>query len=173
MKIRNPRLAGLLAGLSFLTVAVLGGMALAQVPGLFITSPTGLEQIEVFVPSTGTVTTGSQKVQITLNQARNAQGYTLVAAGTTISTQVANTASVLLATGAITTWNVNFATAPYDGLTMSVGCPGGNVTTLTAAATLPAGVTIVGAAVTSCTAATPTFSSWIYAAAANVWYRIE
>lgn len=172
----KKKLAGALMVMAAGAVAVvlgLGHLALAQVPGLFITSPTGLEQIEVFVPSTGVVTTGPQKAQITLNQVRNAQGYTLVAAATTVSTQVANTSSILLATGAITTWNVNFATSPYDGLTMAVGCPGGNVTTLTPAATLPAGVTLVGAAVTSCTAATPTFASWIYSSAANVWYRIE
>lgn len=164
---------GLLAALSAAVVAGLGAMAIAQVPGLFIASPTGLEQIEVFVPSTGTVTTGSQKVQITLNQARNAQGYTLVAAGTTVSTQVPSTTAVLLATGAITTWNVNFPTSPYDGLLLKVGCPGGNVTTLTPAATLPAGVTIVGATVSSCTQATPTDAAWIYSSAANIWYRTE
>lgn len=145
----------------------------AQVPGLFIASPTGLEQVEVFVPSTGTVTTGPQKVQVTINQIRNAQGATLVAAGTTVSTQVPNTSSLLIATGAITTWNVNFATAPYDGLTLKIACPGGNIGTLTPAVTLPAGVTIVGAAVTSCTQATPTDAAWVYNTAANVWYRTE
>lgn len=149
------------------------GVALAQVPGLFITSPTGLEQIEVFVPSTTTVTTGPQKVQVTINQIRNAAGYSLVAAGTTVTTNVPNTSSVLLATGAITTWNVNFPTAPFDGLTLKVGCPGGNVGTLTAAATLPTGVTIVGAAFTACTEATPTDAAWIYNASGNIWYRTE
>lgn len=146
---------------------------IAQVPGLFIASPTGLEQIEVYVPSTGTVVTGPQKVQVTLNQIRNAQGYTLVAAGTTVATTVPNTSSLLIATGAITTWNVTFAVAPYDGLTLKISCPGGNVTTLTPAATLPAGVAIVGAAVSSCTAATPTDAAWIYNTAANTWYRTE
>lgn len=167
MKLRNKIFLGL-AGL-----AALASVAIAQVPGLFITSPTGLEQIEVFVPSTGTVTTGPQKVQVTLNQIRNAQGYTLVAAGTTVTTQVANTSSVVLATGAITTWNVNFATAPFDGLTLKIGCPGGNVGTLTLTATLPAGVTIVGAANTSCTQATPTDAAYLYNASSNIWYRTE
>lgn len=170
---KRTRTLAFLAGLSAAIGLWLGVMALAQVPGLFIASPTGLEQIEVFVPSTGTVTTGPQKVQVTLNQIRNAQGSTLVAAGTTVSTQVPNTSSLLIATGAITTWNVNFATAPYDGLTLKIACPGGNVTTLTPAATLPAGVTIVGATVSSCTQATPTDAAWVYNSAANVWYRTE
>lgn len=165
---RKAILIGAFAGL-----LALAGMALAQVPGLFIVSPTGLEQIEVFVPSTSTVTTGPQKVQVTLNQIRNAQGYALVAAGTTVTTQVVNTSSILLATGAITTWNVNFAIAPYDGLTLKIGCPGGNVGTLTLTATLPTGVTIVGAADTSCTQATPTDAAYIYNASGNIWYRTE
>lgn len=147
-------------------LAVFASVALAQVPGLFIASPTGLEQINV-------LNSGPQIATITLNQARNAQGYTLVATGTTVTTQVANTSSILLATGAITTWNVNFPTAPYDGLTLKIGCPGGNVTTLSLTATLPTGVTVVGAANTSCTAATPTDGAYIYNSSGNIWYRTE
>lgn len=161
----------ILAGIAAL--ALIAGAALAQVPGLFITSPTGLEQINVLVPSTGTAITNPQIQTVTINQIRNSQGYTLVAAGTTVTTQVAGTTSVLLATGAITTWNVNFPTAPSDGLTLKIGCPGGNVGTLTLTATLPTGVTVVGAANTSCTAATPTDAAYLYNTSANIWYRTE
>lgn len=161
----------ILAGIAAL--ALIAGVALAQVPGLFIASPTGLEQINVLVPSTGTAVTNPQIQTVTINQIRNSQGYTLVAAGTTVTTQVAGTASVLLATGAITTWNVNFPTAPSDGFTVKIGCPGGNVGTLTLTATLPTGVTVVGAANTSCTAATPTDAAYIYNASGNIWYRTE
>lgn len=158
---------------SAVAFVAISAAVLAQVPGLFIASPTGLEQINVLVPSTGTVVTSPQITTVTINQIRNAQGYTLVAAGTTVSTTVPNTSSVLLATGAITTWNVTFPTAPFDGLTLKEGCPGGNVGTLTNSATLPTGVTIVGAGFTSCTESTPTDAAWIYNASGNIWYRTE
>lgn len=138
----------------------------AGVRGLYLTSPTGNEQINV-------LGLGPQIETVTINQIRNAAGYTLVPAGTTVTTNVPNTSSIVLAMGAITTWNVNFPTAPFDGLTLKVGCPGGNVGTLTAAATLPTGVAITGASFTACTEATPTDAAWIYAASANVWYRTE
>ena len=77
-----PLVTGMIAGL----IAI--GAAVAQVPGLFIASPTGLEQIEVVVPSVGAVTTNPQKQQITVNQIRNSEGYVLVGAGTTVNTTV-------------------------------------------------------------------------------------
>ena len=167
MTIRTKLLAG------FCALLALAGVAIAQVPGLFIASPTGLEQINVLVPSTGTVTTNPQIETVTINQIRNSLGYTLVAAGTTVTTQIPNTSAVLMATGAITTWNVNFPLAPSDGLTETIGCPGGNVTTLSLTATLPTGVTVVGAANTSCTEATPTVASYLYNASGNIWYRTQ
>lgn len=165
-----------LSRLKWIGVAALfvAGFAFAQVPSLFITSPTGLEQINVSVPSTGTIVTNPQISTITLNQIRNAEGYVTVAAGTTVNTTMPNTAVVAIATGAITTWNVTLPTAPYDGLMAKVTCPGGNVTTLAIAATLPTGVAIVqGAAITSCTASSNTDAAWIYSSSANTWYRTE
>lgn len=156
-----------------LAVLGLGSIVIAQVPGLFIASPTGLEQIEVFVPSTGTVTTGPQKVQVTINQIRNSSGMLLVAAGTTVTTQIANTAATVLASGAITTWNVNLPVSPEDGQNVKIGCPGGNVGTLTLTATLPTGATVVGAAFTSCTAASANDAQYHYSLANNAWYRSE
>lgn len=156
-----------------LAVLLLGAVALAQVPSLLIASPTGLEQIEVLVPSTGGIVTNSQKQQVTVNQIRNAQGYVLVGAGTTVTTNLPNTVSVAMATGAITTWNVVLPTAPYDAQMMKLTCPGGAVTTLNLSATAPSGVAIVGAAYTSCSAVTPTDSAYHYSAAANTWYRTE
>lgn len=162
-----------LAALSVLIVACLGAMAVAQVPGLFITSPTGLEQIEVFVPSTGVVTTGSQKVQVTINQIRNSTGYVLVGAGTTVATQVTNAQDNVLATGAITTWNLNLPLAPADGQQVNISCPGGTATTLNVAATLPAGVAIVGTATPTCSSGGASGAEYTYALAANTWYRIR
>ena len=62
----------ILAGIGALLL--IGGIALAQVPSLLLSSPTGLEQIEVLIPSTGTLVTSPQKVQVTINQIRNATG---------------------------------------------------------------------------------------------------
>lgn len=161
-------------GAAVVSAVLLVGYALAQVPNLFpIASPTGLEQISVVVPSTGTVVTNPGITTVTLNQIRNATGYQLVATGTTVTTQVPNTTMALLATGAITTWNVNFPLAPYDGEHLYIACPGGSAT-VAATATLPTGVTIVGTAFTACTSGgvAANTAEWIYSITANVWYRI-
>lgn len=162
------KILGIIAALG-----LLAGIAYAQVPGLFIASPTGFEQINVTVPSSGAVVTNPQIQTVTINQIRNAEGYVLVAAGTTVATTIPNTASVAIATGAITTWNVTFPTAPQDGQIAKITCPGGSTTTVAVTATAPAGVTIVGAAYTSCSSTTPTDAAWHYAIASNIWYRTE
>lgn len=151
------------------------GAVFAQIPSLLLASPTGLEQIEVIIPSSGGIVTAPQKVQVTINQLRNAAGYLLQATGTTINTTVPNTASRVLATGAITTWNVTLPTAPFDGQMVEVACPGGTASTVSMAATAPSGVTIVGTAFTSCTSggAAANTAEWIYSLSANVWYRIQ
>jgi hypothetical protein len=158
---------GLAIGM-LLGAAIIAG---AQVPSLLLSSPTGLEQIEVLVPSTTGVVTSPQKVQVTINQIRNSGGYTLVAAGTTVTTNMTNLSGMAIAQGAITTWNINLPPAPADGQDFTETCPGGNVGTLTIAATLPAGVAIVGTNPTSCTAATPTSATFKYSLSANTWYR--
>jgi hypothetical protein len=156
-----------------LALFAFGAFALAQVPSLIIPSPTGLEQIEVFVPSTTGVITSPQKTQVTINQIRNTEGYITAAAGTTVTTQMPNTASLAIAIGAITTWNFNMPLAPADGQIAKVTCPGGNVGTFTLTATLPSGVTIVGASFASCSSTSPTDAAWHYVAASNIWYRTE
>lgn len=162
----------LLAGLAGLLA--LGSFALAQVPGLFIASPTGLEQINVVVPSSGAVVTNPQIQTVTVNQIRNAAGVLAVPTGTTVNTTVPNTVSKAIATGAITTWNITFPTAPYDGEMLAVGCPGGTAT-VAMSATLPTGVAVVGTAFTACTSggAAANTAEWIYSLSANTWYRIQ
>lgn len=156
--------------------ALLAAAALAQVPGLFVTSPTGLEQIEVLVPSTGTIVTNPQKQQVTINQIRNAAGVQVVATGTTVNTTVPNTVSKLVASGAITTWNIIFPVLPYDGELLAVACPGGAATTVAMATTGgPTGVAVVGTAFTACGSggAAADTAEWVYSRTANVWYRIQ
>lgn len=117
---------------------------------------------------------GGGGIFTTVNAMRNATGYLLVPTGGTVNTTVPTTASKVLATGAITTWNITFPTVPYDGQAVAVACPGGT-STVAMSATLPSGVTIVGTAFTACTAggAAANTAEWIYSTAANVWYRIQ
>lgn len=155
-------------------LAVMAGMALAQVPGLFIASPTGNEQINVLVPSTGTLTIAPQVTTVRLSQMRDSVGYVLVATGTTVNTTAPSTASKLIATGAITTWNVTLPTAPFDGQDVSIACPGGSAT-VAVTATLPASVAIVGTAFTACTSGgvAANTAEYVYSTSANTWYRIQ
>ncbi len=147
-----------------------GGLALAQAPGVpcnCIASPTGLERI--------VVSGNAPSIQeVTLNQIRNAQGYQLVAAGTTVNTTVPNTAARVMSTGAITTWNVTLPTAPYDGEMLEVACPGGSAT-VAVTATLPTGVAIVGTAFTACTSGgvAANTAEYQYSISANTWYRVQ
>jgi hypothetical protein len=158
-------LAFVAAAAAIVPLSVLWAQA-PGVPSLLVTSPTGLEQIRV-------ENTGPQVAIVNINQIRNSNGYVAVAAGTTVTTTLTNAQAIAIATGAITTWNLNLPPAPADGQTVEVACPGGNTGTLTIAATLPTSVAIVGTNPTSCTAATPTHSRFLYSTAANTWYRID
>lgn len=145
------------------------GYAIAQSAGGYpIASPTGAEQIEVYSGTSPVINT------VTVNQIRNTNGYLEVATGSTVNTTVPNTASKVLATGAITTWNVTLPTAPADGQTVAIACPGGTATAAVSAST-PAGVTIVGTAFTTCTSggAAANTAEYIYSSGDNKWYRIQ
>lgn len=164
MKLRT-KLLGAAAGLCLLSAAAIAQSGYG-VPTLFITSPLGTESITV-------LDGGAQLDAVTINQIRNAEGYVLAAAGTTVTTTMANTQAVAIATGAITTWNVVLPASPYDGELAKTTCPGGNVGTLAVTATSPSGVTIVGTLPTSCTASSNTDAGWVYNLSGNIWYRTE
>ena len=141
------------------------GYALAQVPATL--SLTGNEIVRAALPG------GGSDIAVPAYVLRGPMNHTLVAAGTTVNTTVPNTAGAVLATGAITTWNVTLPTAPFAGQSVIIGCPGGTVTTLTIAATLPASVAIVGTNPTSCTSG-GLISQGVgfqYSVSANTWYR--
>lgn len=141
------------------------GFAYAQVPATL--NITGNEIVRAALPG------GGSDIAVPAYVLRGGANHTLVAAGTTVSTQVAATASSVLATGAITTWAVNLPTAPYTGQRVIINCPGGSVTTLTITATLPASVALVGTNPTSCTSGGTIAqgSGWEYSTTANTWYR--
>lgn len=105
---------------------------------------------------------------------RNASNHQIVPAGTTVTTQVLPINKVLIASGAITTWNINLPLNPYAGEEVLINCPGGTVGTAVVTATLPAGVTIVGTAWTSCTSGGTgsQAAAFQYSLGANTWYRI-
>lgn len=113
---------------------------------------------------------GASSFFTTLNALRNATGYLLVGTGGTVNTTIPTNDSIVLATGAITTWNITFPTAPYDGQLVKVACPGGTAT-VAMSATLPSGVAIVGTAFTACTSGGAATADWIYATSTNTWYR--
>lgn len=144
--------------------------ALAQIytPGWQnITMPTGNEQVEIFGPYT-------ERSFMFMKQFRNARNLLLVGTGTTVNTTVPNTVGEVLATGAITTWNVVMPLLPYEGERVEISCPGGTAT-VSMTATSPASVALVGTAFTTCTGGGvgANASAWVYSATANTWYRVS
>lgn len=141
------------------------GVAVAQVPATF--NLTGNEIVLGALPG------GGAQVAIPTYVLWAGGSQTLVATGVTVTTQVPATSGFVLATGAITTWNVNLPTAPYTGQRVIINCPGGSVTTLTIAATLPASVALVGTNPTACTSGGTIAQGvgWQYSTTANTWYR--
>ena len=103
---------------------------------------------------------------------RNACNYQAVGTGGTVNTTVLPTTCKLIATGAITTWNITMPTAPYDTQIVAVSCPGGTATTV--AVTYTPG-TLSGSAFTACTAggAAANGAEWIYSASNTTWNRIQ
>lgn len=154
-----------IAGGGSLALLLLGALAFAQVPGTF--NLTGNEIVNAALPG------GGSAIAVPVYVLRNGGNHTFVAAGTTQTTQVPATATQLIATGAITTWNVNLPTAPFTGQNVIIACPGGTVSTLTITATLPAGVVIVGTNPTSCTSGGTIAQGvgFTYSVTLNTWFR--
>lgn len=152
-----------LVGVGF--TAILTAGAIAQVPATF--NLTGNEIVRAALPG------GGSDIAVPVYVLRNGESHTLVATGTTVTTQIPATSAMALATGAITTWNVNLPTVPYSGQKVIINCPGGTVTTLTITATLPTSVAIVGTNPTSCTSGGTIAQGvgFTYSVSANTWYR--
>ncbi len=162
------KLRTLLAG-AFVALALCGGYALAQVT----ISPNTLTGNEAWVCAVGGP--GGPSTFCTTNLMRNSSGYQLVATGGTVNTTVPQTTGKLIATGAITTWNVTLPASPFDGETVAIACPGGTATVAVTANAVPASTTISGTAFTACTAggAAANTAEWLYSLSANVWERIQ
>lgn len=152
-----------LMGGSLAAALILGAAA----QGVFTFNLSGNEIANLALPQ------GGSALQTPIYTLRSGENHTLVAAGTTQTTQVPNTSGIVLATGAITTWNINLPTVPYAGQKVIIACPGGTVTTLSITATLPASVALVGTNPTSCTSGGTIAQGvgWTYSVSANTWYR--
>src|SRR5277367_628062 len=103
-----------------------------------------------------------------------ALGIINVAGGSTVTTNINNTRNPptslnVFAQGAITTWHVVLPNPTYDGQIITLGCPGGSVTTLnvTAASTIGSG------GMTSCTGGNAANSAYQWSYAANEWVVLQ
>jgi hypothetical protein len=157
---RIKRLLAALGILLGLGVAAYAQTIINQAPG-----PTDTVTVSVKGP-------GGTGYPTTIQALRNATGYTLAAAGTTVNTSASQASSKLLATGAITTWNITLPSPAFDGEDVAVACPGGS-------ATVSLGVlgtqTLVGTAFTACTSGgvAANTAEYIYSTSANTWYRVQ
>src|SRR6266404_5382976 len=103
--------------------ALIAGVALAQVPGLFLTTLTGNEQINVLVPSTGTVVTTPQIVSVKLAQIRDGSGYMAQQVPLTgFSLTVSNNVSMVTfkPAGTLSTGTITFPAIPFDGQRLQI-----------------------------------------------------
>lgn len=145
----------------------LAGAALAQttgfsIPGLFIASPTGSEQINV-------VNAGPQITTVLLRQLRDASGYQSQAQATTQTVTVASGTSVIALTGATaaTSATINLPVVPVDGQRVLIFSQAG-ITTLTV--TPATGQTISNAPTTL---AANGSAEVLYQLASKVWIRVQ
>jgi hypothetical protein len=160
----------LLLGIGALGLLI--GVAIAQVPNLALVSPTGTEQINVLVPSTGTIVTNPQIQTVTINQVRNTTGYQISSAttGTIVTTTATDN---LLLTGAVTTATIDVPPSPPDGALFSIT----NATTSNFSGT----ITIASTDSSSFIPTSPSISNlaqqtgqeWQYVKSSTTWYRVR
>lgn len=130
------------------------------IPGVFITSPTGQEQINVYGVS-------PQIETIFLSQVRDSSGYTSITEGATNVLTVANGVSVLAFHGATAgTATITMAAKPSDGQRLRIFSTAG-ITALTLTANT--GQTINN---TTTSIAANGSVEYIYQLSTLTWYRI-
>lgn len=154
---------------SALALAALCGVAVAQVPGLFLTTLTGNEQINVLVPSTGTVITSPQITTIKAVQLRDASGYQIVTQVAALAVQISPNVSALSLQGATagTSGTITFAANPVDGqriLIFSQAGFSGAALAAQSGQTINVGITSLAANGSA---------EYIYQASTTTWFRIQ
>lgn len=103
-------------------------------------------------------------------------GYITVQPGSTVATKVLNSRNPptnlnILTAGPITTWTVTLPFPAFDGQIISIGCPGGAVTTLTVQSTAPDTVSAGGP--TSCTNSIGYLVSYQYSIITTNWILLS
>jgi hypothetical protein len=151
---------------SILGSLILCGVAYAAVPGsgipaLFITSPVGNEQINVYG-------VGPQIETIYLSQARDSSGYQAITEGATNVLTVSNNVSVLAFHGATAgTAMITTPATPFDGERLLIFSTAG-ITTLTLTAntgqTIDNNTTVLAA---------NAHVEYIYQLSTLTWFRIQ
>ena len=155
---------------------IVAGYALAQTPALFLTTLTGNEQINVIQPATGTVVTNPQILTVTANMLRNTTGYALVGTGTTVTSTPSASVNELIATGAITTWNVTLPNPAADGQLFEVvnGTGSAFTTNVTVTAgTTPQNQTLANTFTSQTLAANGGSAEFSFVLPTLTWYRVR
>jgi hypothetical protein len=160
---------------------LLGALALGLIaPAFSQTLPrpgslTGTEQLK------STCNNGSG-CNIIFNHVRNTAGYLLVPTGTTVNSTPNWYASQLIATGAITTWNITLPNPAPDGMQFSITNGTGSAFTTNTTVTAPAGgnqaqtlnATFAGQTLASFGSASWQFTCTVVTnCSAGTWYRIQ
>jgi hypothetical protein len=161
---RNLRFALAIAAAFVLGAA---GIALGQAGWYQITSPVGTEKVEV---NNGV---SAYQNYVTINQIRNATGYLTVGTGGTVNSTPTNVVNNLIATGAITTWNVTLPSSPTDGQLFAVINSTGSAFTTNTTVTAPGGATLAVAFASQTLAANGGGAEWQYQASNTTWYRVR
>lgn len=154
----------LAAGIA-LTAAI--GAALGQAGFYQVTSPNGTEKIELWNPSS------AYSNYVTLNTIRNTTGYQTVGTGGTVNSTPTNAVNNLIATGAITTWNVTLPASPADGQLFAVVNSTAAAFTTNTTVTANAGQTLAVAYASQTLGANGGGAEWQYQASNTTWYRVR
>lgn len=149
-----------------LVAAFMAGMAVAQT--LVLTNLSGNEAVLAQIGGPG-----GTGIFTTTAVLRNTTGYVAVPGTGTVFTSLTNLQAKAIATSQITTWNVQFPPAAWDGEMVEVSCPGSFTTTVSLATLAP--TTITGSAFTACAngGAAAGTGEWIYSVGLNTWLRIQ
>jgi hypothetical protein len=152
-------------------LALIGaGAALAQVPGLFLSTLTGNEQVNVLVPSTGGVVTSPQVTSVRSSQLRDTAGYQKLVPTTGQTITAANNVSVIQLTpaGGLAALTINTPVSPWDGQRLQVFTTQ-TITTfnLTASGTQTVNGNLAGALAANGSV------EYLYSASNTTWDRIQ
>jgi len=134
-------------------------------PGQQVTSLTGTEQIPLGYPCTVSCFVNS-------NVLAGTSTYLLVATGTTVTSAPTSLTETLIATGAITTWNITTPTAPFDGERFVIANATGSAFTTNVSLTAASGSSL-NTTYTSQTIAAGASVEFRYATSTTKWYRVR